>query len=447
MADTGETRLPALVIGLMSGTSLDGLDIAAVVLRESSSGKAVAAGASTTSESRADSHAAPPALDFELVASACVPYNQEWMNRLGTLHEASAAEYVRADAQLGALMGTAVRNFVIEHVEVLERATPTGALLAVGSHGHTVFHAPDEAVTTQIGSLSHLAAAARADAADADHGGDTAPNDAVNGGGDDRVARATAMLKRAAVVGDFRTLDVAWGGQGAPLVPIGDALLFGAFDACLNLGGIANVSVARRGVAFDICPCNMALNYLARKVGCEYDQDGDRARAAAEADPGGIDDALLTALNADPFFDLPAPKSLGREFCDASVFGMLDVAVGGGDEVNEAAVASVLATYVAHVAGQIGAAVAPFQDDISTLLVSGGGARNAYLMEVLRARLADAGIEVHTPGADTVDFKEAIVFGLLAWLRLSRLPTTLASVTGAPRDLCTGVVVAPEHVA
>ena len=198
------------IIGLMSGTSLDGLDLAYCNINHSG---------------------------FELLAADTYPYSADWIKCLSSLENSSAYQYALANVRLGHYIGQMVNRFRLEH---------PGPVDAIASHGHTIFHQPDLALTTQIGD-------------------------------GDAIAAETNLP----VVFNFRNLDVALGGQGAPLVPIGDRLLFSKYDACLNLGGISNISYespSRRRVAFDICPCNMALNRLAARLGLDYDPDGAHAR-------------------------------------------------------------------------------------------------------------------------------------------------------------------------
>ena len=201
------------IIGLMSGTSLDGLDVAYCEINENG---------------------------FKLLAAETYPYSADWVKVLSSLEKASAYEYALVDVRLGHYLGQMVNRFRLEH---------PGPCDAVASHGHTIFHQPKLRLTTQIGD-------------------------------GDAIAAETGLP----VVFNFRNLDVAMGGQGAPLVPIGDQILFGEYDACLNLGGFCNISYQtpdKSRVAFDICPCNMALNRLAARLGLEYDPDGENARRGA----------------------------------------------------------------------------------------------------------------------------------------------------------------------
>ena len=371
----------------MSGTSLDGLDVACCRF--------------FSDEQRRGG------IGYELVAADTYPYDEQWRQRLATLHEADALSYALADVQLGEYFGQRVNEFVAKHHVKVD---------CIASHGHTVFHQPDKHLTTQIA--------------------------------DGNAIHAVTGLP---VVCNFRALDVALGGQGAPLVPIGDRLLFGDYEACLNLGGFANVSyddAEGRRVAFDVSPCNMPLNELAALCGRPYDKDG------LLASQGVADAVLLQRLNALPYYSQQPPKSLGKEwYLDSFRRLILDV---------EPHVA--LATVVEHVAVQVARslkgddategrqrraqlrAVAPIRSRraVASMLVTGGGAKNSYLIERIRQNMQ--GVEVVVPPDDVVDYKEAIVFALLGYLRLRGETNVLASVTGARRDSCCGDVIGEMKV-
>ena len=338
------------IIGLMSGTSLDGVDLACCRFVEEDG-----------------------VLDWALLAAETIPYDEGWRKRLSELENTSAYEYALANVELGHYLGRLVREFVKKNGLKAD---------CVASHGHTIFHQPQLGLTTQIGD-------------------------------GDAIAAECGLP----VVFNFRTLDVALGGQGAPLVPIGDRLLFGDCDACLNLGGIANISYGSDSrIAFDICPCNMALNMLAQKVGLTYDKGGEMAKS------GSVVEELLSRMNSLGYYAQPSPKSLGKEWF-VSEFRPI---VGG----NEYDVKDVLRTSVEHIAQQIATVVN--DSEIRSLLVTGGGAKNSFLIERLR-RLAPK-CEVTVPSEDIIDYKEAIIFALLGYLRLNGKTNCLKSVTGASHD-------------
>lgn len=338
------------IIGLMSGTSLDGVDLACCRFVE-----------------------VDGVLDWALLAAETIPYDEGWRKRLSELENTSAYEYALANVELGHYLGRLVREFVKRNGLKADY---------VASHGHTIFHQPQHGLTTQIGD-------------------------------GDSIATECGLP----VVFNFRTLDVALGGQGAPLVPIGDRMLFDDCDACLNLGGIANISYGSDSrIAFDICPCNMALNMLAQKVGLPYDKGGEVARS------GEVVEELLSRMNSLGYYAQPSPKSLGKEWF-VSEFRPI---VGG----NEYDVKDVLRTSVEHIAQQIANVVN--DNAIRSLLVTGGGAKNSFLIERLR-RLAPK-CEVTVPSEDIIDYKEAIIFALLGYLRLNGKVNCLKSVTGASHD-------------
>ncbi len=341
------------ILGLMSGTSLDGIDLALCRI----SGSA-----------------------YQVLAATTVPYTDHWRQRLASLEHSSALDYAKAHVELGYLYGKVINEFLSDKSVVVD---------AIASHGHTIFHQPHLGLTTQIGDP-------------------------------DAIAAATGIQ----VVGNFRTLDVALGGQGAPLVPVGDELLFGQYDACLNLGGIANISYRADGhrVAFDICPCNMALNRLAARLGYPFDPEGSIARR------GVCSSTLLGLLDGLDFYLAKPPKSLGKEWFLADFWPRVDAAGGAAEDL--------LCTVVHHIARQVAHVVG--QQRIGSLLITGGGAFNKYLVECITGLLPS--VEVVVPDSETVNYKEAIIFAFLGYLRLSGQVNTLASVTGARCDSVGGTI-------
>ncbi len=340
------------ILGLMSGTSLDGIDLALCDI---------------------DEHG------YRVLAAETVPYLAEWKQRLSTLEKASAYEYALANVELGHLFGRTINRFL----EGKERPE------AIASHGHTIFHQPKLQLTTQIGD-------------------------------GDAIAAETGLP----VVSNFRTLDVALGGQGAPLVPIGDELLFGKYDACLNLGGIANISYRADGkrVAYDICPCNMALNRLAAMLGYPYDDGGRNARG------GEVHTCLLHDLDSLEYYAEEGPKSLGKEWFVGQFWPLVKGFL--GVVPSQSQVRDALATVTSHIAIQIARVIE--RQQIRMLLVTGGGAWNSYLLELLSKYRSE--IDITVPDALIVNYKEALIFALLGYLRLTEKVNTLASVTGAKID-------------
>jgi anhydro-N-acetylmuramic acid kinase len=347
-----------LAIGLMSGSSLDGIDLALVQF---------------TSDDR---H-----YTYNIIDAETLPYPELWQRRLADAFLSKPEDLVPLDKEYGAYLGQQVNNFVKKR-----NVRPD----FVASHGHTIFHKPEQQYTLQIGDGQALA---------------------------DNCGLLT--------VNDFRSEDVSKGGQGAPLVPIGDKLLFGDYEICLNIGGIANLSYDWSGkrIAYDICIANQALNWLAQREGLVYDKDGMLARS------GKVDSALLEALNDHRFYRQEPPKSLGREFFENFQKQLLDK--------NDTADA--IATFVEHIAQQVSWAVKHLPK--GKMLVTGGGARNNFLIERIRCHTQH---QVIIPDLQTIDYKEAVVFALLGLLRLEGHTNVLCSVTGAPSDSCSGRIWHPK---
>ena len=296
------------IIGLMSGTSLDGLDIAYCEFFDHN--------------------------NFRLIAAETYRYPAAWRHRLATLHLASAEEYVRTDAELGHFFGQQVQHFRLSH---------PGRVDLLSSHGHTVFHQPAMGFTAQIG--------------------------------DPNAIHAETGIP---VVADFRRLDVALGGQGAPLVPIGDRLLFSQYDCCINLGGIANISHETDGhrIAYDICPCNMALNHLAGKIGLTYDPNGLNSRH------GTLLPHLLARLETLEYYRVPPPKTLGKEWFEQRFLPYLA-------PFDEQPAANLLRTVSEHIALRLAAAIASIPTPVHKVLITGGGANNQFLLELLKEKIEE----------------------------------------------------------
>lgn len=352
------------ILGMMSGTSLDGLDLALAELTQDKG------------------H-----WTYRLLATRGLPYEPSLRGRLEASIGWQAADLLAFHADYGAWLGQQARQFLDETGLEAE---------AVASHGHTVHHRPERGFTFQLGCPQRL-----------------------------------ALACGLPVVGDFRSLDIALGGQGAPLVPIGDRLLFGPYDFCLNLGGISNISFEQGGrrIAFDIGIANMLLNPLSRSAGLDYDAGGELARS------GAVIPGLLSALDALPYYRQPFPKSTGYEWFASEIRPLLGAYADRPENL--------LRTATEHIAGQIAAQVAELSGlKPARVLVTGGGAFNTFLLERMR-QLAGAEVDWVVPDAELVNYKEALVFALLGALRLEGQPNVLASVTGASRDSCSGVIYLP----
>lgn len=345
------------VIGIMSGTSLDGIDLAHVFLKK-------------TAEK----------WTYEIVESETVPYSTEWITRLKSAIGFSPEQLHILNVDYTWLLAEVINDFIERH--------NLDAIDAVCSHGHTILHQPQNEVTLQIGNLPLLSG-----------------------------------LVQQNIVCDFRVQDVELGGQGAPLVPIGDQLLFPEYDYCLNLGGFSNVSFEYQSqrIAFDISPVNTVLNFYANSMGLDYDDKGKLAQS------GNCNEAMLNALNALPFYRMPFPKSLGFEFVRDAVLPLM--------EEFEIPAADKLHTFITHVAFQTAAAL-PKKE--GKMLVSGGGVYNEYLIFKIREYLPD--MDIRIPDAKTIEYKEALIFALLGVLKLRGEINVLASVTGAQNNHSSGQI-------
>lgn len=346
------------MIGLMSGTSGDGLDIAYATFEHGER------------------------WSFTIPHAETIAFPKKLGKLLRHSHELSSEDLALLDVSFGQWMGEQVKGFCNKH-----SIQPQ----AIASHGHTVFHQPKKGLSLQIGNAWSL-----------------------------HVASGFP------VINDFRMLDIQLGGQGAPLVPVGDQCLFGSYDYCINLGGIANISMEQDGrrVAFDICPFNLLLNHFARKKKMPYDAGGALAKS------GELLPKLLKELNKHPFYKKTGAKSLGREDLD-SFFKCIK----SGEKIP-----NILHTLVEHYAAQIAACIQANEERKATVILTGGGAFNTYFVERLEALLADKA-QILPIGEQVIHFKEALIFAFLGVLRLRNEVNTLASVTGAQRDSCGGIVV------
>jgi len=343
-------------IGLMSGTSLDGLDLCYSRFSENA-GK----------------------WNFKILKSETIPYPEIWENKLRNAFYLSSPELLALNSEYGFYLGQKAEEFIKKNkIEKLD---------VISSHGHTVFHQPEKKFTLQIGD-----------------------------------GRAIKLVTGIPVVYDFRTQDVLLGGNGAPLVPIGDELLFSEFDACLNLGGFSNISFRKKEkrIAFDICPVNIILNDYAQKLGKKYDENGDFARN------GNTDTTLLQLLNQLKFYQQESPKSLGTEWLNENVSPLLS---GKNPE-------TVLATFTQHIAIQISEVFK--KNHLKKILVTGGGSYNSYLIELLKK---NSDSEIILPEKDSIEFKEALIFGFMGILRIQNKINVLASATGSYEDHSSGIVV------
>jgi len=353
------------VIGLMSGSSLDGLDIVHVQLDE-----------------------VRGQWSYEILHGDCIPYSEQWTTDLRHAADINVSDFLKLHTRYGKYIGEQVNKFIARH-------DLGHQVHFIASHGHTVFHEPENKTTCQIGD-----------------------------------GAAIAAITGLPVINDLRAMDVALGGQGAPIVPIGDKLLFGGYDYLLNIGGIANISV-RNGedlIAFDVCAANQVLNALAVRERKDMDEYG------AMAALGNLIGDVLENLNAADYYKLPPPKSLSNEVACQLVFPKLL-------ESNHNSY-DMLHTATQHIACQVAEAVRqnPHAKEQATLLATGGGAFNSFLVMQITEALLPYNVSVVVPDVKVVKYKEALIMALIGTLRWREEINVLSSVTGASRDSVGGAL-------
>lgn len=356
----------------MSGSSLDGLDLAFVEFTHNAG-----------------------VWSFDILAADCYGYNEEWKDKLQHATSLPALDYQRLHADYGHYLGAAVNRFIEEHSLHYKVGL-------ISSHGHTTFHEPHRKMTAQLGDGAAVAA-------------------------------ETGLP----VVSDLRALDVAFGGQGAPIVPVGEKLLLKDYDMYLNLGGIANLSFndADRYVAFDVCAANRVLNLIVAKEGKEYDAGGVMASG------GAVNEEALQKLAGLSYYGQPYPKSLANHFGTDEVYPLLSSF--------HLSSADALRTYVEHIVQQIQAAIGNRQRAMGNsqqatgkqkLLATGGGAFNTFLIGRLAEDLNLLNVDVVVPDEKLVQYKEALIMAFMGVLRWRQEYNVLSSVTGAQRDSIGGAV-------
>ena len=344
-------------IGVMSGTSLDGIDIAYIKLNFDTN------------------------YQFEILKATTIPYQKEWKIALKNGFHLTGEALTKLDANYGIYLGNTLKEFIksnqIEHLDF------------IASHGHTIYHNPKENYTLQIGNGPYI--------------------NTITG------------IK---TICNFRVQDVALGGQGAPLVPIGDMLLFSEYDYCLNLGGFSNISMNdenKQRIAFDICPANIVLNHYVNLLNLEYDDNGEIASK------GNIESDLLNELNSLPFYNDSKPKSLGYEFIVETIFPIIDK--------YKLEITDILRTFVEHIAIQI--AKKTDSNPRKKMLIAGGGAYNGFLIKRLQSLTKT---QLIIPDDSIINYKEALVFALLGYLKNEGKNNCLKSVTGASKDHSSGII-------
>ena len=347
------------IIGVMSGTSLDGLDLAYVEFDFENS------------------------WSFKIIKAETISYSEEWKKTLKNLVSNSSEELQIIDKSYTAYLASTINDF-IKRNQILE-------IDAVCSHGHTALHQPENGLTYQIGNRKEL-----------------------------------SKLIEQTVVCDYRIQDVELGGQGAPLVPIGDQFLFGDYNYCINLGGFANISVEidKKRIAFDICPVNIVLNHYVSKLGVDYDDNGDIAAS------GQINKVLLVELNELEFYSFKPPKSLSLEWVREKIIPIIDK--------YKLSTEDILRTFVEHSAYQI--AVEINKSKNASVLITGGGVYNLFLINRLKELTNN---KIIIPSKNLIEYKEALIFGLLGVLKLRGENNCLSSVTGAKYSHSSGNIFIP----
>lgn len=344
----------------MSGTSLDGIDLAHINF--------------TIKDNK---------WRYQILESETISYSQDWLNKLKVAVSFSEENLIELNENYTELLGNIIKSFIdkrqLKNID------------AVCSHGHTILHQPQNGFTLQIGNLPKI-----------------------------------AEIIQEKVVCDFRVQDVKLGGQGAPLVPIGDRILFYEYDYCLNLGGFSNVSFEEnlKRIAFDISPVNTVLNFYSNKLGLDYDDKGKIARS------GKTNSDLLKELNALDYYKKSFPKSLGFEFVKELVLPLI--------EKHSISIEDKMHTFTEHIALQTSLAL---PNKTGKILITGGGAYNDFLIERMQFHLPK--IEIIIPDNKTLEFKEALIFGLLGVLKLRNEINVLSSVTGAKMDHSSGNIFIP----
>lgn len=343
-------------LGLMSGTSLDGLDVCYAKFSFENNN-----------------------WEFEILKTETLPYSDVWAKKLSTSINLSAPDLLELNVDYGFYLGDCIAEF-LDSNKIIK-------VDVISSHGHTVHHQPQKIFTYQIGD-----------------------------------GRAIKIKNNFPVVYDFRSQDVLLGGNGAPLVPIGDEKLFSKYESCLNLGGFSNISFKENGkrIAFDICPLNIVFNHFAEKLGQKFDDKGKIAKS------GSVNESILKQLNQLVFYKNTEPKSLGFEFVKDEIFPLL----------KEDAAENVLATFTEHSAQKISEILN--NRNIKNILVTGGGTYNDFLLEKIKSK---TNTKLTIPADKLIDFKEALIFAFMGVLKLRGDYNVLSSATGSSQDHCSGILV------
>ena len=356
-----DIKLPINILGVMSGTSLDGLDLALCRFYE-------------------ENHT----IKYEILEAQTVQYSLEWKQKLQNLTKATTLEFIATDIHYGKLIGEKINDFNKHNNHTIDY---------ISSHGHTIFHEPEAGFSTQIGNGNTISA-----------------------------------VTNIPTIYDFRQLDVQLGGTGAPLVPVGDRDLF-PNSICINLGGICNLSYFSDDnmIAYDVAPFNIPLNYIAKKLGANYDNNGIWARSGSLIEP------LLNTLNEIEYYSKSYPKSLDKSWVESTYFSKIDIAL------NQFPEADILHTLIQHYIAQFKPVLKEVESKHPnySILLTGGGAYHQFFVEELQKATH---LKIESVSNEIIEFKEALIFAYLGLLRLQKKPNCLSSVTGASKDVCGGVI-------
>lgn len=347
------------VIGVMSGSSLDGLDLAYCRFFQRNA-----------------------LWTYEFICGKTFPFPHSLRISLEKARDLSAIQITELDATLGRWIGQEIKQWMNT-----EKLTPD----LISSHGHTIFHNPQASYTLQIGSGAHI-----------------------------------ASITQVKVINNFRISDVAKGGQGAPLVPIGELMLFHDHDAFINLGGIANISIIQNTTirAWDIGPFNQVLNHIAGRAGKLFDENGKMAST------GQVIEKWKTHLLEWAYFSQSSPKSLGNEQVHLEIIKKIP-------EENSADLAFTFCQVMSKIIAE-----EITSNQCKNVLITGGGAYHHFFISLLNFQLPGH-IQITLPPKSLIEFKEAIIFAFLGLLRENNQINVLSTVTGATSDSCAGTIYLP----
>ncbi len=356
------------ILSLMSGSSLDGIDIGIIKFVE-----------------------LPDSFKWEICYAQTIPYSDAWKERLFSAVGLSAKSLLTLHAEYAVYNAEVIHDYFKSIVEPIECA-------AISFHGHTIFHEVEKGFSFQLGCCATLAA-----------------------------------LTNRMVVGDFRSMDVALGGQGAPLMALADEMLFNDFPINLNLGGICNLSYKSLSeyVAYDIAPCNQLLNALAGLKGLEYDRDGHIASS------GSLDPSFLEFLHSDPYYSKNYPKSLDNNYIREQILSAIPRF--------DSRVEDLMFSACYFIVDEIERSLRIMKQHASfefgyKMLVTGGGALNKTLIDMLKSRVKNIQVETKVPHSELIEYKELLLMGLLAYYRLLGKHNVYSKYTGASRNTISAAI-------